>query len=77
MLAALARAVLATSAARVSALNDKFTDPEPVADKNKLQRALKVWRSEHEELRAVGSTPSRQAQLRSLKRLICKIKPLQ
>ena len=77
MLAALARAVLASSAAHVSALNDKFTEPEPVTDKSKLQHALKVWRSEYEELRAVGSTPSRQAQLRSLKRLICKIKPLQ
>ena len=76
MLAALARAVLTSSATYVSALNDKFTDPEPVTDKTKLQHALRVWKTDYDELRAVGSAPSQQTALRSLRRLIGKLKPL-
>ena len=61
----------------MSALNDKFTDPEPLTDKTKLQHALRVRKTDYDELRAVGSAPSQQTALRSLRRLIGKFKPLQ
>ena len=64
MLAALAGAVLESSATYVSALNDKFTDPGPATDKTTLQHALRVWRTDYDELRAVGSAPSQHAALR-------------
>jgi hypothetical protein len=68
---------LKSNANYVPARNDKFTDPKPVTDKTKLQHALRVWKSDYDGLRAVGSTPSQQTALRSLRRLIGKLKPLQ
>eukprot|EP00959_Pyramimonas_sp_CCMP1952_P072070 1505209-Pyramimonas_sp.AAC.1 len=61
MLAALTKAILAPSSARVEALHERFTDPDPVTEKSKLQHALRSWRAEFDELSAVGTAPSKQA----------------
>ena len=73
---ALANAVVTSSAAHAAALHKRFSEPELVSDNSTLQHALRAWRSEQEELNAVGSQPSRLTTLQPLQHLLGRIKPL-
>jgi hypothetical protein len=76
LILSLSRVVSTTSASYATTLHERFSQPLPIKDKASLHHALKLWRSDYDELKEADCMPSKATTLQSLRRLVSSVDDL-